>query len=86
MKICCPKCDWQPDGHAYWQCHCGTIWNTFETAGRCPSCHFQHESTACVPFAGGCNAVSPHLDWYEGLDGIIEELIEEVFEEKEVYA
>jgi hypothetical protein len=80
MRIACPKCQWSPDGLDYWQCQCGHTWNTFETAGRCPKCHYEHEYTACVPFAGGCEAISPHLDWYDGLDKIIEELIEEVFE------
>ncbi len=85
MKIRCPKCSWQPDGGKYWHCHCGHTWNVFETIGRCPACHFQHENTQCVPHAGGCDKHSPHLDWYEGLDKIIEELIEEVFAEEEVY-
>ncbi|RYU96715.1 hypothetical protein [Emticicia agri] len=85
MKIRCPKCSWEPDGGKYWQCHCGHIWNTFETIGRCPSCHYQHEYTQCVPHAGGCDKKSPHLDWYEGLDKIVEEFIEEVFAEEDVY-
>jgi hypothetical protein len=38
-----------------------------------------------VPHAGGCNKHSPHLDWYEGLDKIVEELIEEVFAGEELY-
>lgn len=82
MKVRCPKCSWEPDGNAYWQCHCGHQWNTFETAARCPACGFQHEKTSCVPFAGGCHAHSDHLDWYEGLDDIIEELKQEVFSEE----
>ncbi len=85
IKICCPKCKWEPDGGEYWQCDCGHVWDTFKTIARCPACHKQHQYTACVPHAGGCEAHSPHLDWYEGLDKIIEDLKEEVLENQEVF-
>lgn len=68
VRIACPKCDWEPDGSPYWSCTCGHIWNTFDTAGRCPKCRKQWEWTQCVISAGGCTAKSPHLDWYHGLD------------------
>ena len=78
IKICCPKCNWEPDGKPYWQCSCGTRWNTFATGGRCPSCKKIWEQTQCIMDAGGCLAWSPHLDWYNGLDNIINALKEEI--------
>ena len=32
------------------------------------------------PDLGGCSQWSPHLDWYDGLDEIIEKLKEEIEE------
>jgi hypothetical protein len=29
MYIACPKCDWRPDGGAYWVCTCRHVWDTF---------------------------------------------------------
>ncbi len=78
VKIECPKCGWEPDGGAYWQCTCGCIWNTFETAARCPQCKKQWKYTACIPHRGGCPEKSPHLDWYKGLDDWLREEIEQV--------
>ncbi|MCB9299080.1 MAG: hypothetical protein H6566_00445 [Lewinellaceae bacterium] len=72
MKITCPKCAWEPDGGAYWGCTCGHIWNTFETAGRCPACGKQWKDTQCIAWRGGCNRMSPHIDWYKGLDKWLE--------------
>jgi DNA-directed RNA polymerase subunit RPC12/RpoP len=77
LRIRCPKCSWRPDGQPYWQCYCGHVWNTFETQGRCPACGFRHQDTQCVPEAGGCDEMSPHIDWYEGLDHVLDELLEE---------
>ncbi|MEQ8707203.1 MAG: hypothetical protein RIC19_24940 [Phaeodactylibacter sp.] len=75
VEILCPKCDWKPDGKAWWVCTCGHRWNTFETAARCPSCKKQWEKTQCPTPAGGCGTESPHLDWYRGLDDwLVEEL------------
>src|SRR5215510_4975685 len=48
-RIRCPVCSWQPDASSRWCCDwvgtpepffesCGTVWNTFETRGRCPGC------------------------------------------------
>ncbi len=72
VKIECPKCAWEPDGGAYWQCSCGHTWNTFETAARCPACSRQWEYTQCILHRGGCDKMSPHLDWYKGLDKWLE--------------
>ena len=78
IKIKCPQCQWEPDGKAYWECHCGHVWNTFETAGRCPECHFQHNYSQCVAHAGGCTHYSLLLDWYHGLDQAVDDLVETV--------
>lgn len=82
LRIACPKCDWEPDGKPYWSCTCGHIWNTFDTAGRCPQCRKQWEWTACIPYAGGCSSMSPHLDWYRGLDDWLRERLEEIAQEE----
>ncbi|PHN06186.1 hypothetical protein [Flavilitoribacter nigricans] len=78
VRIACPKCDWEPDGKPYWSCTCGHVWNTFDTGGRCPACKKQWEWTQCVVHAGGCLAMSPHLDWYRGLDEWLEEEISKI--------
>lgn len=84
LKIECPKCGWEPDGGAYWNCsQCGHIWNTFDTAAQCPECGFQHEHTACIPYAGGCHAYEPHIDWYKNLGEIIQEELDTVLVEQE---
>ena len=80
IHIRCPKCKWEPDGQPYWQCTCGTVWDTFSTGARCPGCGKVWEYTQCIEHAGGCNAYSPHLDWYEGLHDTIEKLKEEIKE------
>ncbi len=79
-KIACPKCNWEPDGGKYWGCTCGYVWNTFATAAVCPACKKQYEYTQCIGYAGGCNQMSPHIDWYRELDEILEEALEEVVE------
>lgn len=71
-RIRCPKCDWEPDGQPYWQCHCGCVWDTFQTQARCPSCNFRHEKTQCI----SCDELSLHIDWYEGLDSVIDEILD----------
>lgn len=72
IEIQCPKCKWKPDGGAYWECSCGHVWNTFETAGRCPKCNTRWEDTQCPgskPIYGpGCGKFSKHIDWYKGLE------------------
>lgn len=81
IKIECPKCRWEPDGGPHWQCSCGTVWNTFDTAGRCPSCSKQWEQTCCPTDPGGCGKWSPHVDWYKDLDEWLEEEVEALKEE-----
>lgn len=79
LKIACPKCQWEPDGGAYWGCDkCGHSWNTFDTGGRCPSCSKQFKYTQCIGHRGGCNRSSPHLDWYTELDNWLEEELESI--------
>lgn len=81
LHICCPKCSWEPDGGAHWQCTCGIVWDTFLTGARCPGCGKVWEYTQCVDRSkGGCTAMSPHLDWYQGLDDIVNKLKEEIKE------
>jgi len=80
LHICCPNCRWEPDGQPYWQCTCGCQWDTFSTAARCPECGKVWEETQCIEHAGGCDKISPHLDWYEGLDDIVQKLKEEMKE------
>ena len=80
IKIHCPKCHWEPDGKPYWQCTCGHNWDTFSTGGRCPSCAKVWEETQCIPHAGGCDKISPQLDWYVGLDDIVAQLKAEILE------
>ena len=60
IQIRCPLCEWKPDGKAYWVCTCGHFWNTFDTAGFCPSCNKKWETTQCP----GCVIWSKHEDWY----------------------
>ena len=80
IEIRCPKCKWEPDGKPYWQCTCGHTWDTFSTGARCPKCGIVWEHTQCIRHAGGCNAMSPHLDWYNGLSDIVNKLKEEIKE------
>ena len=71
-KIRCPLCDWRPSASSTWCCHndgtpeppfawCGTQWNTFTTAGRCPGCQHLWSWTSCL----NCGGWSLHDDWYE---------------------
>jgi hypothetical protein len=69
IEIACPKCNWSPDGGKHWQCSCGCVWNTFDTAAKCPKCNKQWKQTQCpssLP-ANRCGAFSPHIDWYKNL-------------------
>ena len=77
IRIRCPKCNWEPDGKPYWQCSCGHVWDTFSTGGRCPACQKVWEDTKCPGHVGGCDKWSPHLDWYENLDDIVDEIRQE---------
>ena len=78
VRIKCPKCEWEPKPDDKWACSCGHQWNTFSTAGRCPHCGKIWKSTQCFSAPTGCSKWSPHLDWYDGLDEIIQKLIEEI--------
>jgi predicted amidophosphoribosyltransferase len=62
-EIRCPECGWRPEKSSRWTCHPGCFhsWNTFETAGVCPSCTKHWQSTACHK----CHIWSPHPAWYE---------------------
>jgi hypothetical protein len=71
-RIRCPVCQWQPKRNSRWYClamgapeffdgGCGSVWNTFETAGRCPGCKHQWTFTSCL----SCGVASRHIDWYE---------------------
>jgi hypothetical protein len=76
QRIRCPRCFWRPTRASRWSCRmgngpeppfdaCGTIWNTFDTRGRCPGCSHQWVWTSCLR----CGVPSPHEDWYEVSDG-----------------
>ncbi|GAB5551473.1 MAG: hypothetical protein Sapg2KO_10640 [Saprospiraceae bacterium] len=69
VKIECPKCTWEPQADSKWQCSCGHVWNTFDTAARCPACSKQWEETICL----SCYKWSLHLDWYKNLDEWLED-------------
>lgn len=78
INIRCPKCSWEPREHSKWRCSCGHVWNTFDTGGRCPACKMVWEDTQCIDYEGGCREWSPHLDWYDGLEEIVQKLKEEL--------
>ena len=80
IDIYCPKCKWEPLEESKWQCECGHEWNTFDTGGRCPNCKKVWDHTQCLGPDGGCNEWSPHLDWYHGLEEIVQRLKEEILE------
>lgn len=68
-KINCPNCGWQPEGEKHWLCKsCEHEFDMFADAGRCPRCYHVHDYTLCIDYAGGCASLSPHLDWYDGMD------------------
>jgi hypothetical protein len=60
VLIRCPKCRWSPRPNERWSCNCRHSWNTFETKGLCPACHYQWTITACL----SCGESSPHAEWY----------------------
>jgi hypothetical protein len=78
IEIHCPKCNWEPFESSQWMCDCGCTWNTFDTGGRCPRCKKVWQDTQCIGFEGGCDKWSPHLDWYKGLEEIVQQLKEEI--------
>src|SRR5688572_12131002 len=59
FRIRCPLCFWQPSASSRWRCiqggspeppfnACGTVWNTFDTRGKCPGCNHQWIWTNCL--------------------------------------
>lgn len=78
IKICCPSCGWLPNNKNSWKCSCGNIFNAFDTVGKCPCCKTQWEYTQCVEDEGGCNDISLHEDWYQGLNEIVDHLFTEL--------
>lgn len=77
-EVKCPKCEWKPDGGAYWQCSsCHHIWNTFATYGQCPQCKKVYKDTQCI----ACSQWSPHADWYNDLENIKLDIKEKEAEE-----
>lgn len=62
LKIRCPVCQWQPNKQDRWYCDpgCHHQWNTFDTAGICPSCGKHWNETACLR----CHEWSAHEAWY----------------------
>lgn len=58
----CPKCGYRPRPEDRWSCvpSCGALWNTFWTAGVCPTCSYAWPVTACP----SCAEYSPHKQWY----------------------
>ncbi len=63
-RIRCPRCQWQPRASDLWGCVCGHSWNTFDTAGVCPSCRLRWLVTQCL----SCKEFSPHEEWYQPTD------------------
>jgi hypothetical protein len=64
-EVYCPLCRWRPSAGSLWNCTraiggCGTSWNTFETRGVCPKCHWHWEITQCL----ACHKFSLHEQWY----------------------
>ena len=86
IEIACPKCEWKPTASDVWQCGCGTLWNTFDTAGKCPSCGKVWANTQCQHpvFSGGCGRWSYHLDWYRNLDEEMRKEIERILNSEKV--
>lgn len=71
VKIACPHCNWQPVAKARWQCTCGCRWNTFDTTGVCPACHYRWPETQCLV----CEVFSPHEEWYHHTGGLLGSLL-----------
>lgn len=75
-KIACPLCKWEPASQDKWYCTCGCIWNTFDTAAKCPKCSKQWKTTQCLV----CHKHSPHEDWYRGLSQHVQEELNSIFQ------
>jgi Zn-dependent protease len=58
----CPACGRPPVMGKFWQCsNCQTAFDTFETAGICPSCGNSFQVTECA----GCRTRSPITAWQQ---------------------
>lgn len=58
--LACPSCGAAPLRGEFWTCgQCGTRFDLFETAGRCPSCGAQFSTASCPE----CQRQSPMSDW-----------------------
>ena len=78
IEIKCPKCKWEPRADDLWICDCEHEWHTFDTAGRCPNCSKVWVETQCRE----CAEWSLHLDWYNGLDDSVKDLLKQIFEKE----
>jgi Zn-finger nucleic acid-binding protein len=56
----CPACRTPVSRGDRWQCSCGTVWNAFDTQGRCPRCQRQWDETKCPR----CGRWSERAAWY----------------------
>jgi Zn-dependent protease len=56
----CPRCKAAPPMGSFWRCACGTMFDTFDTAGRCPKCARTYQGTAC----NDCGQMSPHVAFH----------------------
>jgi hypothetical protein len=56
----CPQCLFQPPADHRWICKCDHVWNAFETAGHCPSCHVNWAVVICPR----CGEVTDRQRWY----------------------
>jgi hypothetical protein len=82
MTISCPLCAYRPHAGDRWACDpgCYTIWNTFDTRGRCPGCAKQWRETNCP----ACALWSLHEDWYHDDAEAADETGAERVEEREL--
>ena len=53
----CPECGARPAVGNFWQCSCGTSFDTFALEARCPTCGKEHGVTAC-PSCGHAHSFS----------------------------
>ena len=63
MGLKCPSCGMAPPIGNYWACaNCHQQFDTFETAGRCPHCATQYNTTTCLD----CRRSAPQHEWTAG--------------------
>jgi hypothetical protein len=58
--IRCPECLVEPPADQQWMCKCDHVWNVFETAGHCPSCHINWGIVVCPR----CGKQTQRQSWY----------------------